>query len=301
MLFIQKTVKFFIVTLLILVNFMTQDSHASGMFSIKDLSDKNIAEMHKNKVLKKPYFCDPSRLKILKISYYDFAGKTHNDGKIVVLDAAAQSVIKIFKEIYENKFPLQSVKLMDNFNGDDDLAMRDNNSSAFNQRVISGSDKLSIHSYGLAIDINPVQNPFIIFNHQDGSVQYHPSSGVKYINRPKIDSDESKKDAKKSGFVEPIVKIFHKNGLNIWGGNWKDPIDYHHFQTSRSLADLLVKMDGKDAEIFFKAHVKFLNKENKGEEELIKYAKKQLGEDLVAIYLSDKIKFIDWVNSVNFE
>ena len=301
MVFIQKTVKLFIVTLLILVHFMTQNSHASGTFLVKDLSEKDIAEMLKSKVLKKPYFCDPSRLKILTISYYDFSGKTHDDGKIVVLDAAAQNVIKIFQEIYENKFPLQSVKLMDDFGGDDDFAMNENNSSAFNQRRIAGSDKLSIHSYGLAIDINPLQNPFIIFNHQDGSAQYHPSAGVKFINRPTIDSGESKKDAKKSGFVEPIVKIFHKNGLTIWGGDWKDPIDYHHFQTSRALAELLVKMDAKDAEIFFKAHVKFLNKENKGDEELVQYAEKTLGEDLIFVYLADKIKFIDWVNNVEFE
>jgi len=279
------------IKLLILVNFMPQESAASEIFSIQKLSEKDISQMLETNVLKKPYLCDPSRLRLLQISYYDFDGKIHRDGKIVVLDAAAENVINIFKKLFDQKFPLQRISLLNEFKGDDDLSMNANNSSAFNQRAIAGRDRVSIHSYGLAIDINPVQNPYVIFNHENATAQYLPAAGIKFANR--LEGRPNKPN--RAGLAENVEKIFYQNGFNIWGGNWDDPIDYQHFQTSRGLADLLVVMDARDAKIFFEMHVKFLNQKK---EDLVIQAQSLIGEDLKKFYLANKTKFMEQVSKI---
>lgn len=285
-------ITYFVTISLTLVNIMTKDVHASKMFSIKKLSTQDISLMLKNNVLKKPYLYNPDRLRILNISYYDFQGNVHKDGKMVVLDAASKKALDIFKELFDKEFSLQRVGLMNEFEGDDELAMKANNSSALNQRPIAGSDQLSIHSYGLAIDINPVQNPYIVFNYKDGSAQYFPSAGIEFANR----SENRMGKEKRGGLAESVIDIFYKNGLNIWGGNWDEPTDYQHFQTSRSLAELLVKMDSTDAEILFNAHVEFL-KLGKSEE-LLEHAQKNIGSNLTSAYLADKQKFISQINKI---
>jgi hypothetical protein len=247
---------------------------AAENFSINTLSNAEIEKMVADNVLQKPDFFDPQRLRLLHISYHDFDGKIHNDGKIIVLDAAAENVLEIFKKLFEKKFPIHQMKLMNEFKGNDDLALNANNSSALNQRKIAGSDKISIHSYGLAIDINPIQNPFISF--ENGAARFSPESGKKFANR-KINE---------AGLVEDVVQIFYENGFNIWGGNWKEPIDYQHFQTSRKLAELLVMMNEVEAKEFFKLHVRFLK--NHKEEIIFK-----LGDNPVEAYLSDRDAFLE--------
>ena len=103
--------------------------------------------------------------------------------------------------------------------------MQANNSSCFNFRKIDGSDLLSMHSYGLAIDINPVQNPFI----QNGTIL--PLAGKEYLERELI----------RKGMVEPIINIFNKYGFTVWGGDWTTPRDYHHFQYPRDQIELLIR------------------------------------------------------------
>ena len=103
--------------------------------------------------------------------------------------------------------------------------MAANNSSCFNFRKIDGSELLSMHSYGLAIDINPVQNPFI----QKDKIS--PLDGKSFLNR----RDEV------AGLVEPIIDIFYKYGFTVWGGRWTTPIDYHHFQVPRDQVYDLIK------------------------------------------------------------
>jgi hypothetical protein len=258
-------------------------------FATQILSQQNLQNMLHSNVLKAPYLFNPGRLKFLSVSYYDFDRKIQNDGKIIVLDAVAPMVINIFKKLLQQKFPLQQVKLMDEFKGDDYLAMEANNSSAFNQRLIADTNEVSIHSYGLAIDINPLQNPVITLNYENGAARYFPTQGIKYANRLKnIDCK-----TESFGFAESVVKIFYNNGFNIWGGNWDNPIDYHHFQTSRKLAGLLITMDKKDAGTFFKWHVKFLrnNFYNNGQE-LVNALVCDFGYNLAENYISDQKKFM---------
>ncbi len=163
-----------------------------------------------------------SELRLLNVSHYDFDGNIVA-GQIIVLDKIAKNVISIFEELLALKFPIHSLKLMNDFNADDELAMNANNSSGFNFRAIAGTDKLSMHSYGLAIDINPLQNPYIIIDENTNNVEVFPVQGAKFLNRNNL----------RKGMVEPIVPIFKKHGISIWGGDWNSPIDYHHFQTER--------------------------------------------------------------------
>ena len=166
-------------------------------------------------------------LRLLELEHYDF-NQNINNGQMVVFYKLAENVISIFQELLAQKFPIDKIKLIDEYDGDDNLSMKDNNSSSFNYRKIAGSDIISMHSYGLAIDINPVQNPYLIIgdnNHNTKSIiDVYPAKGSDYLNRHN----------QRMGMVEPIVGIFKKYGFNIWGGEWNSPIDYHHFQVDRS-------------------------------------------------------------------
>jgi hypothetical protein len=134
---------------------------------------------------------------------------------------------------------------MNNFEGDDDASMRDNNSSAFNDRNLTGGDSLSLHAYGLAVDLNPVQNPFLAKS--GDALKIAPPAGAEYINRL---SERPSKRAR-PGMAEAAVRTFADNGFLIWGGYWDDPIDYQHFQVSRKLAERLAKLRSSEAaEVF---------------------------------------------------
>ncbi len=162
------------------------------------------------------------RLRLLDIEHFDFNGDIL-DGKLIVLDRIAVKVLSIFKELKAARFPIHQVKLIEHYNGNDDESMAANNSSAFNFRNIANSDRLSMHSYGLAIDINPAQNPYLTIE-ENGIVKVHPSAGVEFLNRSNI----------RPGMLEPVIHIFEKYGFTVWGGKWNNPIDYHHFEVPRS-------------------------------------------------------------------
>jgi hypothetical protein len=181
------------------------------------------------------------RLAQVKFSYFDFDSQEHDDGEIVVLDCVANRVAKIFKELHARRFPIAKAHCVQHYGGSDDLSMADNNTSSFNFRVIEGTTNTSIHSYGLAIDVNPLQNPFIIFDEAKGTANIHPPQGWQNLNRHN----------RKPGMVEEIVPLFAENGFWVWGGRWTTPVDYHHFQTPRGMAELLAQLNPTDGERFF--------------------------------------------------
>jgi hypothetical protein len=218
-------------------------------FSIK-LLENSYKKKLKEEGLWKPDCPVPlERLRDVHITHYDFEGDIQK-GSMIVLDAVAPFVMTIFKELFETGFPLNKVVSIDHYGGSDDASMEENNSSSFNYRPIAGKNILSIHSYGLAIDINPVQNPymgnsFINKEKQCGAIEVWPIKGLMYLNRRN----------QRPGMVEPIIDIFHKYGFRDWGGNWDEMLDYHHFQTPRFLAELLVVMTPDDADDFFEWYV----------------------------------------------
>jgi hypothetical protein len=181
------------------------------------------------------------RLSVVNIKYVDFDGAVHEDGELVEFDAVAPRVHRIFERLFELGFPIAQIRSLHHFDGDDDKSMAANNSSAFNFRPIEGTNTVSMHGYGLAIDVNPLQNPFITFNEMDGIATVHPPAGWQYLNRHN----------QKPGMVESIAPVFAENGFVIWGGNWTTPIDYHHFQPPRLVAELLSVMNREDGTRFF--------------------------------------------------
>ena len=158
---------------------------------------------------------DIKDLAYLQITYWGFDEKSHI-GEMIVNKKVAEEVLDIFKEIYENKYPIEKIRLIDEYGANDEESMQDNNTSAFCYRVVKNSKKLSNHSLGIAIDINPLYNPYI-----DGK-RIEPANAVIYKDR-----NINVKGIIKKG--DTLYNAFIKRGWQ-WGGNWKTKKDYQHFE-----------------------------------------------------------------------
>lgn len=159
-------------------------------------------------------------LSYVHILHYDFEGNSV-EGELICNKAIAQDLTEIFYELYLNEYPLERVALIEHYNGNDDLSMEDNNTSCFNYRVVSGTSSLSLHAYGLAVDINPFYNPYITYN-KDGSMNIAPEGSDAYADRTAdhpymIDENDL------------CCKLFKEHGFT-WGGDWSSSKDYQHFQ-----------------------------------------------------------------------
>lgn len=159
-------------------------------------------------------------LRYVHLLHYDFDGEPV-EGELVCNAAIAQELIEIFYQLYRNEYQLESVLLIDEFDGDDLASMEANNTSCFNYRVVEGSTKLSKHAYGLAVDINPFYNPYIKYE-KDGTETISPVAAAAYTDRSagfsyKIDENDL------------CYKLFTQYGFT-WGGNWNSVKDYQHFQ-----------------------------------------------------------------------
>lgn len=162
-------------------------------------------------------------LRYLHILHYDFDGNPA-EGELVCNEYIAQDLIEIFYQLYLNEYRLESVLLIDEFDGDDAASMESNNSSCFNYRAVEGSNNLSKHAYGLAIDINPLYNPYITYE-KDGAEVISPAAAYPYADRSigfayKIDEEDL------------CYKLFTQHGF-LWGGNWNNVKDYQHFQKTK--------------------------------------------------------------------
>ncbi|WP_432663418.1 M15 family metallopeptidase [Wukongibacter baidiensis] len=155
-------------------------------------------------------------LSYVRVTYWGFDDKEHI-GELVVHKKVAEEITQIFKELYEAKFPIEKIRLIDEYDANDDLSMDDNNTSAFCFREVAGKKgTLSKHSYGIAIDINPVQNPFIKGD------RVSPVAGKEYKDRENV----------RPGMIvegDICYRAFKERGWT-WGGEWKTLKDYQHFQ-----------------------------------------------------------------------
>lgn len=185
------------------------------------------------------------RLKLINFTYVDFDGRGHDDGQIVVMDAAAKHVLEIFTTLRNMHFPIARARLMNSYDGNDDASMVDNNTSAFNVREIAGGGSISLHAYGLAIDINPIQNPSA--KRSGPTLTFSPQSGADFANR----LNDRPGKTPRAGMAEAIIDVFADNGFLTWGGYWDNPIDYQHFQVSRTLATELARLAPAQAEAVF--------------------------------------------------
>ena len=159
-------------------------------------------------------------LRYVHVLHYNFDGEI-TEGELLCNVAIAQDLVEIFYELYKAEYQIEKIRLIDAYNGDDELSMEDNNTSCFNYRVVEGSDKLSKHAYGLAVDINPFYNPCVQYN-KDGSLHIVPFGSEAYADRSvffpyKIDENDL------------CLKLFKEHGFT-WGGDWNSLKDYQHFQ-----------------------------------------------------------------------
>lgn len=153
-------------------------------------------------------------LSYLNVKYYNFKHEVEN-GELIVSEKLAEEVLDIFYQLFKAEYEIEKMKLADFYNGDDDKIMADNNTSAFNYRVVADTNTVSMHGYGRAIDINPLINPYIV------GKKVMPSNAVQYCDRElafphKIDHDDI------------CYKIFIAHGWK-WGGDWVNSKDYQHF------------------------------------------------------------------------
>ena len=153
-------------------------------------------------------------LRLLRVPYVDFDGVARR-GRMVVNERQAGKVLRVFRRLYETPFPIARMRLIDAYDGSDDQSMADNNTSAFNCRTVPGTSRWSEHSYGRAIDVNPVQNPYV-----NGST-VQPAAGRAYTDRSDV----------RPGMVVrpgPVVRAFGAVEWQ-WGGDWNNSKDYQHF------------------------------------------------------------------------
>ena len=183
---------------------------------------KPVYQRIKGKSYRKNKYISLSDLRYLRLRYYDYSGRIRQ-GEMIVNKRIAKSTVNVFYQLYQIKYPIQRMKLVDEYKADDDKSMRANNTSAFNFRMIGNTNKLSNHALGLAIDINPRINPCV-----GGAHGIAPANGKLYVQRNKKRC-KGKFAANMIHKQDKAYRIFRKNGFK-WGGNWKSMKDYQHFE-----------------------------------------------------------------------
>jgi D-alanyl-D-alanine carboxypeptidase len=159
----------------------------------------------------------PGQLRTIQLSYWGFDHRAHL-GKLIVNRRVARDIVQVFRRLYAARFPIRRMVPVSRYRGSDDASMAADNTSGFNCRYVSGTSRWSMHAYGLAIDVNPVENPYI----SGGRVS--PPAGRRYVDRAR----------RRPGMALAngvLVRAFGSVGW-IWGGNWTSSLDYQHFSTT---------------------------------------------------------------------
>ena len=159
----------------------------------------------------------PSSLRLLQLSYWGFDHAAHQ-GKLIVNASAAASLTRAFRLLFEAQFPIRQMRVVDDFGGDDERSMLADNTSAFNCRLVPGTSVWAQHAYGLAVDINPFENPEI----QDGNAD--PPGAVVWADRSRS-SPALIRDG------DAAWRAFRAIGWT-WGGDWRSLKDYMHFSAN---------------------------------------------------------------------
>lgn len=208
--------KHWLIIVLCLTAFSTAEAQT---FTIDTISDAVFQRML-GKSYKKNCTVPRSELRYLQLSHFDAKGQ-EQIGELVCNKKIANDLKEIFQELYRLKYPVQRMQLIDDYDADDERSMQANNTSCFNYRPIAGSTKLSKHSLGLAIDINPLYNP-CVKRRKDGSLVVQPSTARRYADRKKSSPYYIRKD-------DSCHRLFLAHGFT-WGGAWRSLKDYQHFE-----------------------------------------------------------------------
>lgn len=259
-----------------------------AIFKSHSISREMLQAMEKGNTWSKNALVPVERLRLLTISHFDFQGK-EQIGEMIVMDVCEDAVLNIFKTLYDKKFPIHQMKPMHYYHGNDHMAVADNNTSCYIDRNIIGGTKKSLHAYGLAIDINPIQNPFVTMDPEKGTATYEPQAGLEYANRlePRLGKPA------RSGMAEEVIHVFAENGFYWWGGYWDSPIDYQHFQLHSMLAELYLTMKPQAAKALFKTVTQYFNEHKKPLELVLLEKLRKDGQEssLLDYYKKDQKRF----------
>lgn len=197
---------------------LTEEETAS-LFDSSEISDEVFARMDGVSYVENDNIA-LSELRYLRMLYMGFDGQPHV-GEMVVNEQIADAVLEIFRALYDNGYPIEKMRLIDEYGGDDDASCLDNNTSCFNYRVVEGSTHLSRHAFGMAIDINPFYNPYVTW--ENGVEHSSPPGSEPYADR------SWEFPYKIGGEGDLCLELFEEYGFT-WGGNWRTLKDYQHFQ-----------------------------------------------------------------------
>ncbi|MBQ0052504.1 MAG: M15 family metallopeptidase [Treponema sp.] len=197
---------------------LVEEDFMESSFYVSEIDSKLFGRM-KGKSFKDDCTVPVSELRYLHLLHWDL-NDVMCEGEMVCNREIADVVLKIFKELYVAHYKIEKIRLVDEYDADDERSMSDNNSSCFNFRFISHTTEVSKHGAGLAIDINPLYNPYV--KQVNGRRNVEPANGVNYIERNanfpcKIDHNDL------------AYKLFTSRGFE-WGGDWKNVKDYQHFE-----------------------------------------------------------------------
>lgn len=250
------------------VDVSSKDFHAKSQAGIYLVSAQECELMMQRQVLHRqsPLKCE--RLKKVVFPFYPFPTEFVNImdserdrpsssmGALVVLDVVAEQVLSLFNTLYQFQFPLNQAIPIEYFSEQEKLKDNINNSYAFDSRLITRGTTWSEHAYGVAIDINPFQNPYLYVGGDSRALVIPKSAVSQYLNRAKYRPGK----ATRFGMAEEVVLEFAKHGFVNWGGDWDSPIDYMHFQVgSRDFIDKLTSLPFGRAKAWFSAYVAQMN------------------------------------------
>lgn len=197
------------------------DHEIDRFFSVQPVPD-SIFTIMQDKTYPKDCTVPREDLCYLLCLHKDAAGRSMV-GEMVLAGRIGDKVLGIFRQLYDAGYPIERMRLGDHWDGDDDRMMLANNTSCFNFRKISGTRLVSKHGLGLAVDINPLYNPYYKAL-DDGKAVVKPLSGAKYLDR---DADFPYKIVR----GDLCYRLFTENGFK-WGGGWAGRKDYQHFEYS---------------------------------------------------------------------
>lgn len=190
-------------------------------FSINLINDAISARIY-GKSFKENCTTPRSELRYLKVLHYNLDGAVLL-GEMICNKAISDDLIAIFKTLYKARYPIERMVLIDEYDADDERSMKANNSSGFNFRFVSGTTRLSNHSQGMAVDINPLYNPYVKV--REGRILVEPEAGRRY-------ADRNRNFPYKIDTSDLCYKEFLKHNF-IWGGSWESLKDYQHFEKAK--------------------------------------------------------------------
>jgi hypothetical protein len=159
-----------------------------------------------------------SQLRLLRVRHWDFHGDPKR-GRLIVHEESASDVLDVFEDLFRDRFPIRRMEVIDAYGGDDRRSMDADNTSAFNCRFVAGTQRWSQHAFGRAIDVNPIENPYVT---PSGHVS--PPAG-----RPFVDRSRDAEGMVHGG--DATVRAFKRIGWG-WGGSWTGTKDYQHFSAT---------------------------------------------------------------------